>query len=156
MMRKKRSFGLLDAFIVTVILLSAVGLVLRIQLLRIDVREDETCTVRLLADNVPQEIAACLRAGDVLYTADGEIYGTVEGIESAPARVEWFSNGVLHTGEWEAGKRVAITLHVSVFGTVSDGVFLRGGKHAVLSGDTVALYSDLASLEWLICETEHS
>ena len=151
-MRKKGSFGLLDAFIVTVILLSVVGLILRIQVLRVDAREDETCYVRMVAKCLPREIADCIGVGDVLYTADGGIYGEVEEIASSPAQVEWVSNGAHHTGEWEDGKRITLSLRVRVLGSAADGAFLRAGKYAILVGDTESLYSDLTSLEWLICE----
>ena len=155
-MRKKGSFGLLDAFIVTVILLSAVGLILRIQVLRLDVREDVSCEVRMVAKSLPREIADCIGVGDVLYTADGGVYGEVEEIVISPARVEWVSNGVSHTGEWEAGERINLSVRVRVSGSIADGVFLREGKYAILVGDAETLYSDLTSLEWLICQAEVS
>lgn len=153
-MTKRARFGLLDAFILAVILLSAVGLIFRVQMLRAEPLDEAACAVRLEARGIPPEIAICLSRGELLYMADGSVFGTVEAVEKNPARVHILSNGSTYTGEDETRIDLSVTLTVS--GTASEGVFLRAGRHAVLVGDMVTLYGERICLDWLICDVSVS
>ena len=150
-MTKKRRFGLLDAFILAVLLLSAVGLVLRAQMLHVQDTDEVAATVRLEARSIPPEIADCLSRGERLYTADGTVFGTVEAVERNPSRVQLVSGGATYTGE--DAERIDFAVTVTVLGSASEGVLLRNGRYAVLVGETVTLYGERIELSWLICGT---
>ena len=150
-MRNKRRIGVLDVFVGMMIFLGAVGLILRARILQSDLDADETRSVVCLAQDLPAEVAECLIAGEVFYTADGTAWGILNAVEASPAKLS-----VMHEGEWffgedTTGERIDLTLTLTVSGVASEGGFLRDGKYAVLRGDRVQLYGERVSLSLLIC-----
>ncbi|MBQ9760083.1 MAG: DUF4330 family protein [Clostridia bacterium] len=151
-MREKRRVGLLDAFIVTVILLSVVGIVLRMQALRVSEDDDSEALARATVYAIRAESAECLQEGEVLYLADGTAYGILESVEVVPARVRIAENGEIHVGEWTDGSRVDLTLTITLTGRMTDGGFLRTGGALVLMGERLVLHGRCFAAEARITE----
>ena len=63
-MSSQKRGGLLDVFIILLIVLSVVGICLRMQALQSGGDNDSFCRVRAVVKNLPTETADCLTEGD--------------------------------------------------------------------------------------------
>lgn len=153
-MSSQKRGGLLDVFIILLIVLSVVGICLRMQALQSGGDNDSFCRVRAVVKNLPTETADCLTEGESLYTNDGSLYGMVESIETEPARITVYQGDKAYHGVWEDGSTVDLEIWMTLTGSVGEDVFLRDGKHAVLLGEQVLLYGERCALSFLICEVD--
>ena len=149
-MREKKQIGLLDLFAVILIVLGIAGLGLRIVASRGGDTEEDARTVVASVYAIPTSVADCIAVGEWLYTEDGTAYGYVEAKETAPARIDLTDAGVTYTGEWDGDARVDLTLSIRITGRVGDGVFLRGGRYAILVGDRATLHAQRLCATFLI------
>ena len=151
-MTSKRSVGVLDVFIILLILLGVVGICLRMQALRGEEEIDSFCRVRMTVRDIPTDTADCISEGESLYTHDGLLYGMVETIEKTPARIAVYQDGERYEGVWEDMSRVDLTIWLTLTGREGENAFLRDGKYAVLLGENVLLYGEKTALQYLVCE----
>lgn len=150
-MRNRRRIGVLDVFMGMLLLLGAIGLILRARILQSEVEVNETCAVICLARGVPADMAECLHVGEILYTADGSVWGVLREVEARPAEISVLQNGEHVSGVDPTGERLDLTLTVAVSGATSESGFLRDGKYVVLRGEGVLLYSERCALSLQIC-----
>lgn len=153
-MRERKSIGLLDVFVLILILLSVVGIVLRMQALRIVEENDARYHALARVQMLHAETAECIEVGDLLYTADGTVYGRIEAVEVTPADVKLQSDGRIYLGAWDEKLYVDVKLEISVEGRISEGAFLRDGKHALLVGEDIQLRSDLVSFHAIVYQVQ--
>ena len=151
-MNSKRSGGLLDVFIILLIVLGVIGICLRMQALQGEEETDSFCRVRMTVRDIPKETADCIAEGESLYTHDGLLFGMVETVEANPARVRVYRDGVRYQGEWEDMSRVDLTLWLTLVGSGGEHAFLRDGKYAVLVGEEVLLYGERSALTYVTSE----
>lgn len=151
-MSSKKTGGILDVFIILLIVLGVVGICLRMQALQDEEAIDSFCRVRLTVRDIPKETADCISEGESLYTNDSLLYGMVESLETTPAHITLYQNGQRYQGVWEDMSRVDVTLWLSVMGRDGEHAFLRDGKYAILIGEKVILYGDRTELQFLVSE----
>ena len=134
-----------DWFLLILVILSVGGFLLRFW----DMRRGRAADLQLISvtarwADVDQRTAACLREGEVLYTAAGEVFGTVRSLTVRPTEVETVAVG--KTYRLESQTRVDVTVDIRVQCRVSEGQFLRGGSEALSVGQQQRLYSPMAEL----------
>ena len=151
-MNSKRSGGLLDVFIILLIVLGVIGICLRMQVLQGEETNGSFCRVRMTVRDIPKETADCLAEGESLYTNDGMLYGMVETLDATPARITVYQDGERYQGEWEDMSWVDLNLWLTLTGRDGENAFLRDGKYAVLVGETVLLYGERSALSYVVCE----
>lgn len=100
--------------------------------------------------DVDARTAACLSEGEALYTAAGEYYGVVEGLELLPAQWEVVQNGEVLRLSLPLEERCNVRLRVRVQGREENGAFLRGGFQALAMGERIKLYSERCEIAVLI------
>ena len=154
---KKRQWGLIDGFLIIVLCLSALGLLLRIQLRSPSVVEDaQLCTVLLSVRACPSTIRDCIAADEVLYCEDGSAFGRVRDAFVTESRFVLYENGREYVGEWNIDRYCDLTLSVEVGGTYDGEVFLRQGRYAVLVGSDVMLDGARTHMKWGVKEVLRS
>ena len=154
---KHRRLGMIDAFLIVVLLLSGVGIALRIHA-RGDgaVVGDVRGGVMVVARQAPASCADCIEIGETLYTADGNAFGRVIDVIRAPSRIYLYEDGKECVGEWDEQKYCDLTLLLEVEGTYDGAVFLQAGRYPVIMGKTVSLHGERVSLPWLVKEVKNS
>lgn len=142
-----RRLRLTDFFLILLFLLCVAGVVFRVWDLN-DRAPEESVPFAVAAEwrNADVRTAACLREGDVLYTAAGEIFGTVTSVTGTPARVRLREGGALYEGVYPDDTRCDLRLTVQVNGRLSGGILLRDGTREVNAGQVYRLYSDLVEI----------
>lgn len=149
-MREKQRVGILDVFMILLILLGVIGLILRVQIRHDTETLAEERLVAIRASALHPMTASALRPGEILYTEDGTRYGVIEEVELEGARIRLSERGETVVGSWDASEWVDVTLWVRVLGRMGDGYFLRDGTHAVLCGERILLYGErTAILYWI-------
>ena len=148
----KGRFNVLDLFLLFLTVLSVVAILLRQQAPKKDQREALALEVTLRVQGLRKETLSCLSAGDLLYTAAGEYFGSVTQAEASVADVSLFSSGVFYSGVPEGAELFNLTVRVSVWGNQSGDVFLQDGKLPLLLGKELALYSELVALRAKVTE----
>lgn len=155
-MKNGKKGGLLDVFTVLILVFGAVGILLRMQMLRVAVTDEETAQITLTVENFHTRGLDCVELGEMLYTAGGEAFGEVVEISYTPEETSLISDGVLYTGAPEDATRVRLSVRVSLLGRVTDGVFLREGKYAVMAGERLTLYGERCELRAYVSRVEAS
>ena len=140
--RKKR-MNLADVFLILLAVLSVSGILLRLW----SIRQAEGMDLRGYAvetewRDVNLRTADCLREGETLYTAAGEVFGTVLSMERMPSEVEVVSDGTVYRIASEM--RCNVRIRLSVACRESDGQLLRGDGSALTVGQSLRLYSSFA------------
>ena len=148
----KRRLGAIDLLAIAVILLSAVGLILRMQILNAAEEGGEICTVVLCARSVWEETVDCVEVGEVLTLADGTEFGTVREVAAPPAVWRTLQDGVLLEGEWASGRRRDLTLTLTVQGRRDGDGFLLDGRRAVLVGEALSLYGARSAISYTVID----
>jgi hypothetical protein len=144
---KKRSFNALDWFLLFLILLSVASVLWRQHAPDQKSQEAVTLEVALRVEQIPKEILACIEAGELLYTASGEAFGSILQIDIEPSKEYHVSEGDFYYDAPQGSDRFNLILLVSVQGTKSGDVFLQNGRVALLLGKELNLYSHLATLQ---------
>lgn len=155
-MKNGKKSGLLDVFIVLMIVFGAVGVLLRMQMLRVTDSDEEEALITLTVEHFHTRGLDCVELGETLYTAGGEVYGEIAELSYTPETTSLLSDGVLHTGTPEDTTRVRLSVRVSLTGRAADGVFLREGKYAVMVGERVTLYGERCELRAIVSWVEVS
>ena len=151
-MRERHRVGLLDVFVILLILLGVIGLILRMQI-RYDAKADfEERIVRMRATALHPLTASCLQSGEVLYGEDGEPYGVVERIEAVGARVQISEKGETVVGAWEETEWLDVTIWVRVTGRMGEDGFLRDGTRAVLCGERISLLGERTAISYRVVD----
>lgn len=146
--KTKRRGSILDLFLILLFLLCIVGAWIRWQeLVWHGVGKSET-TVEMIAqsDGVDTRILSCLSAGERLYTASGELFGTVRLVEGKPHSVILLEDGAFVQGEWDISRQCRLEIHAMLTGAWRDSVFLREGRYPIAVGQSVVLYTECAEL----------
>ena len=149
-MRERRRGGLIDAFIAAVILLSAVGVLLRMQAMRVMEETDAEAMVQMTAEAIYAPSVACLTVGETLYCSDGSVFGVLEAVETSPARISMQDGDRILTGVWSDGSYLDVTLAVTVQGSVGERGFLREGTRELLLGERLTLFGERFSTELVL------
>ena len=150
--REKRSLSALDVFIVILVLLCLAGLALRVALGRDgSLPEDSPKTGEFaLTFEIPSlkaQSGSDISAGDVLYTEDGAVFGTLTSqLSVTPARIyseDADGKYVLSYSSGEGdGALVDVTGVMTVTGYQTGYGFLAGGKTLASPGCEIALHTD--------------
>ena len=146
---KQRKMSLGDGFLLLLAVLSVSGILLRFWSIRRGGGEDlQEYAIYAQWENVDLRTADCLREGETLYTAAGEIYGIVLSMERLPAESEVAADGNLY--RLASSARCDVRIRISVACREADGQLLRGGTESVTVGQTLKLYSRLAELPLVV------
>ena len=154
MKKRERSGNLLDLFLVLVLVLSFCGILLRRYDLSKPSKTEDLREYTVVAEckGILYDSVECILDGEILYTAQGEIYGVLEDHDVKPAKAVFWENGELHQGYWQGNTRCDVTLLLRVNAKESDHGLLKDGTLAILCGQSVILYSDQAQLELFILD----
>ncbi|MBQ8433062.1 MAG: hypothetical protein IJX28_09290 [Clostridia bacterium] len=147
-----RRFGALDFFLFLFLILSVLSLVLRWQWKTPKEESFPTRQITLLATGISPQISDCLKIGDWLYRETGEPFGRVLSKELQEADPSAASlRGQSSELELPGGGLVDLRLEVEIHGAEKEGMLLQNGKHALLYGNAMQLYSDYTALTyWLM------
>ena len=151
--RKRLRIGILDVLLVLCLLCAiVVGLLRALDMDGMAVGNEEENHVRLFVEELPTGAIPHLHEGDLLYNAEGALFGRLASIEVLPVTVEILENGAFYRGEWDTSERCSLRLTVSVKGIHSDGVFLWEGRRAIPTGLSILLYGDLVHLNCVVMD----
>ncbi len=140
-MKRRIRFRILDLCLVLLVVSSTVGTALRWWDLRAPTESEEEASVTLFASGLAPETADCVAVGELLYRADGEVWGRIRAIDKSPTRVTLESGGHFYTGEWDPATKCDLTLTVTASGHWDGALFLQGGIRALLPGAEETVYS---------------
>lgn len=145
-MRKR--IGILDFFLIFLLLLSALGIFLRRQAIQKSglATEQQHFLMQATVYGVTPEFLDCIDKGETVYFASGEAYGTVTDMQILPAQTDLLEDGVCYSGEWELSERCNVWFEISFYGTAGRDCPLWHGTRAVLVGQKMELYSERALL----------
>jgi hypothetical protein len=142
---ERKKWTVADLFLILLAILSLVGIFIRFFGIRRQVvGEKYEYSVGVVWENVDKRTAFELREGEVVYTASGEVFGRVLSMEQKPSLVELKKDGKIYRVESE--ERLDVRIELTVSGRESDGQILRGGREALMIGQTLRLYSMTAEL----------
>lgn len=148
---KQRRLGMIDVFLIVVLLLSGIGIVLRMHM------EQEkgtdavnSCTVAIFARQAFASGLDCMELGEMLYTEDGTAFGRIVDIVRAPAQIVLYTDGRECVGEWDEQAYCNATLLVEVLGRYDGTLFLQAGRYPIIVGKALNLYSERVHMTWVI------
>ena len=145
----------MDVILIVLALLSVAGLALRVGWMKQGSRESLSgFAVCAVWKNVDNQTAECLREGELLYTAAGEIFGRVLSLEAHPAVTETVWGGRVYRAE--SPSRFDVELRLSVEGRFREEQLLWNGLEAVSVGQTKQLYSRMAEVKIAVTFFEKS
>ncbi len=149
---KSRKGSVLDLLLIILLALCLTGLVMRRDDLASSVTQQSMTEyyVTVRVTSVHPMISDRIGEGDAFYTEQGDIYGTLIRREVRSASVSILRDGELFEGEWERDRLVDLTLTFSVSATEGKGVLLRGGKNAILCGQSIRLSTTLAEVNGMV------
>ncbi len=140
-MNAKNRIGLLDILLLSAVLLCIGGVVIRGQMLKGSTRTEEelllTVKVTLPGERAGQELAV----GELLYTASGEVFGEIRGVQLRPSEICLFANGACYTGTYPMGERCEVLLTVSALGKLTENGALCKGTRCAVGATLPALYT---------------
>ncbi len=146
-MTKTKKWNLFDVIVILFVLLCLLGVSLRWQargaLHREEVRVDYTVLFEI--SSLRHEVADCILEGDLLYTASGEVFGTLHTKEVYPAHLRMETEMGSFEGE-EQDRLCDLRLFVTVRGVRTEEHFLWDGRHALLRGEAWTLYTRRATI----------
>ena len=144
----ERGIGVIDLFLLLLLVLCLVGGLLRRQE-SFARREEHLERYRavLISEPLLTESADCLKVGEELSELSGTSFGRVVAIErvSAPIMIETGSGSV--RGEWDIDVRCRLRVEVEVEGSARGGVLLLGGTLPLGVGGGRVLLSERMRLE---------
>lgn len=146
----KRRLNRTDRFLILILLSCIIGIALRVWELNGASKADQTLILEAEWRGVDVRTADCLSEGDLLYTAGGELYGSVRRIVIAPAEIKIAEGGVVFRGEAPIEEKCDVRVAVVFEGTERGGTFLHGGAVPVAVGERLLLYSDRCELSLLV------
>ena len=157
-MRKRISFGVMDVFIIVLVLACVTGIAGRYILtdengILATTPETTTAVVHVLVSDIENTSTAYFSVGATFRIGSGGDSGEIRELSEIPA--EYYvtnENGELelqHAGE-DGNKNERLQLVIS--GYYRDGVFMLGGKEPVLPGAEIELSSDEIRVTALILD----
>ena len=148
---KQRRLGMIDIFLIVVLLLSGIGIALRIYTGKgREAGVENSCTVEILARQAFASGVDCIESGEMLYTEDGTAFGRVVEIVRDPTPIVLYTEGRECVGKWDEEKYCNVTLLVEVWGRYDGAVFLQAGRYPIIVGKTLTLYSERVHMMWVI------
>ena len=142
----------MDLLLIILLVLCLTGLVLRRDDLRLSVAQQSTAEyyVTVSISALHPMIADCIVEGDVFYTDQGDLYGTLIEKQESPAHSSILRDGKLFEGEWERDRLVDLSLTFSVSATEGNGVLLANGRRAILCGQSIRISSTVAEIDAIV------
>ena len=140
---ERRKLGVTDWFLLFLLLLSAVGGLLRRQERRQASDAIETAEYRLLllSEVIDRTAADCLAEGETLYDAAGQAVGRVSRLQIRAAEIRREAEGKTVTGEWPMEVKCRLLVQIVATGALRDGVFLLNGRIPLPVGSYETLFS---------------
>ncbi len=151
---EKRRLTVPDVFFIFLLLLCLIGSLLRIFTAQKKSDVEEPITLHVLLSACPAQMTACLSLGEPVYTASGEPFGEIMGIEKRPAQVTILSNGYYYTGEWESELRVDLHLMIAVQAQRTDHGILCSGSRLAIGSTLPQLYTKRSGFCGTLYKTE--
>jgi hypothetical protein len=155
-MKRWKNGNALDVCILLLILLCVVSGGARVWEQKREEKDTDASayTVTFIVEEIPAERAACLAAGDALYSERGEFFGTVSEILYTPTVFHLLSNGAYYEGVYEVSQVCNMTLRTEVTGRWEAGGAVCGSLR-LIPGGTVKLRSLRGDWElWILSVTE--
>ena len=147
--------GGLDWFLILIAVLSGVGLLLRFRGLGGETGEaTEEFAVYATWEGADARTVACLREGEVLYTAAGEVFGRVLDMEIEAMEVELIAGGEVYRLASQDRKRVELRLAVAC--RLSEGMLMRSGGEPLAVGQQIRLYGRSVSVPITVSHFDRS
>ncbi len=144
-MESSKRMNAADWFLILLAVLSVCGILLRLWGLRNRSSEElREYLVVMTWEDADARTVACLQAGELVYTAGGELFGRVLSISTEPSETELVSGGSVFRLPSES--RVDVTLELAVLCRASGGQLLKDGTEAFAVGKRQTLYSSMAEL----------
>lgn len=139
-----------DRFLILVLLCCGVGIAWRAWELHRGTRMNDG-EYEILAEwkNVDARTAACL-SEETVYTASGEVFGRVVGINTFPAEVRMTDVGGTYLARPIESGRLDLQITLRFVGGEREGMILRGGMTPVAVGDVLKLYSERCELSCIV------
>ena len=149
--RRTRFF---DFFLLLLAFFSIVGLAQRFGAFQAGAKEEPVdFSVELLLENVDFQTADCIAEGEELRAENGAIFGTIQKIDRAPHEFVFYHEGHELRASFPTESVQDVRLTVVVSGRKSDRILLRSDGKAVLTGQTLRLYSLRAALSLTVVST---
>ena len=137
---RDRRFNAADWFLILLGLLSLGGILLRfLGLGGGDRGELQRFVVIAEWEGVDARTAACMQDGEILYTAAGEVFGSVRSVETLPTEIEIVSGGEVYRAP--SPTLVNVIVEIDVTGRTSDERLFSQRGELLSAGQTVSLYS---------------
>lgn len=131
-----------DCVLVLLLILSALGIGLRMWQKRRPVTFGGETAVRMLWQDTDRRTADCLTVGEMLRTEAGAEFGTVTAVEITPTvRILQTPEGIVR-GSIPEDPRCDVRLTVSVRLEGGDGIFRRENGQPLTTGAAYVLYGD--------------
>ena len=142
--RNKQNGSILDLFLIFLFLLCILGLLLRWHELKSEESKLSLSPYTLSAhmSGVAPGTVDCVKEGDALYTASGELFGYVRGVLAEPAAVTLIADGEALSGAWDPSILNDLTLEIEVMGVWREAILLHGGRAPIAVGQTLFLRSE--------------
>lgn len=141
---------LLDLVLLFLLILSVVLILFRWQNQKENPVEMSPFLITVRVAEVQPQVAHCLRVGEKVYDAFGEVVGDITRITLSDAKV------TLKDGDGYASVTppdyglVTLEVEIQSFGALDGGVFLRSGKRTMLIGEEAVLYTHKTGLRYLV------
>lgn len=144
---RRARYGIFDLFLLLLFLLSLLGLGVRLYDRGRDTREPmESYLVQGEIRALSPETADCIFEGATLYTAAGEVAGTLRSVRRIPTSEWLLSAGEYHLATWDERERVTLQLELALFGVERDGLLYLLLLEPLPVGESFTLYTDTAEL----------
>ena len=147
-MRREKRGSILDLFLIFLILLCAVGGILRWRQLRMGqgLVVTSSYTVTAVAEQVDPRVTECVSVGELVYLENGTLLGRVRAKSNRQSRTMLLSNGQYTEGFWDADVYVDLWLEIDIEATQRGQTVLLGATTPLSVGTSISVRSERTDL----------
>jgi len=147
-MKREKRGSILDLFLIFLVLLCAVGGLLRWRQLRAGEGMTVTSayTVTAVAQQVDPRVTECVSVGEPVYLENGTFFGKVTAKSNQPSRVSLLSDGAYTEGFWDTEMYVDLWLEIEIEATPKEQGILLGATLPLSLGTPVSIRSEKTAL----------
>lgn len=148
---RKRRGSIVDVFLILLILLSIVSIIWRYYRVSTTVSQlEKPLLLTAETEILDSGTYDCMRVGDKLYTASGELFGTLLSVEKIQAEVSLILDGEWYEGAWEEELRCKVRMEIAVNAIASERGDLVAGSRVLVGEQLPLLYSDFVAFHPLL------